>query len=50
LNGARESLGEDAFQAALLDGRAMSQAQAVQYALSMVSDDRPPQDADESAG
>jgi hypothetical protein len=40
-------LGEDAFQAALLEGRAMSQAQAVQYALSTVSDDRP-QDADES--
>ena len=45
LNGARESLGEDAFQAALLEGRAMSQAQAVQYALSTVSDDRSPQDA-----
>jgi hypothetical protein len=33
LNGARESLGEVAFQAALLEGRAMSQAQAIQYAV-----------------
>jgi non-specific serine/threonine protein kinase len=33
LNGARESLGEPAFQDALSEGRAMSLAQAVDYAL-----------------
>ena len=33
LNGARESLGEPAFHAALSEGRAMSLKQAIQYAL-----------------
>jgi non-specific serine/threonine protein kinase len=42
---ARESLGEPAFQAALSEGRAMSQAQAVQYALAAPPDARAPQDA-----
>ena len=39
LNGARESLGEPAFQDALSEGRAMSLQQAVQYGLSDIESD-----------
>ena len=45
LNGARESLGEPAFQDALSEGRAMSLKQAVQYALAETFHDRVADDA-----
>jgi non-specific serine/threonine protein kinase len=47
LKGARESLGELAFQDALSEGRTMSLQQAVHYALDATSHDRTPDDASE---
>ena len=45
VNPLKQSLGEEVFDAALAEGRAMSFTQAVQYALAETSHDRVPNDA-----
>jgi hypothetical protein len=50
VNPIRESIGEEAFHAALSEGRAMSLTQAAQYVLTEASDDRPRRDLETGPG